>query len=99
MRSRHERSERQVDKSTYVLPKGSSAPRAYKGYPQSSCTTLVKIFELRCVQTSTALRPCVSTCGSAAKGGRFLSPCTCYPPPSPGDVRHVCHMPLPKRQM
>src|SRR6266567_2523080 len=32
------------------------------------------------------------------KGGGYPSPCACYPPPSPGGVRHVCHMPLPKSQ-
>src|SRR6185437_496453 len=25
-----------------------------------------------------------------SKGGRSPSPCACYPPPSPGGVRHVC---------
>src|SRR5580658_7577059 len=64
----------------------SSAPRARKGYPQASALRLC----------SPPLRSALSTHASLRfKGGRSPSPCSCYPPPSPGGVRHVCHMPLP----
>src|ERR1017187_8899511 len=64
----------------------SSAPRARKGFPQASALRLC----------SPPLRSALSTPASLRfKGGRSPSPCSCYPPPSPGGVRHVCHMPLP----
>src|SRR5665213_4264605 len=63
-----------------------SAPRARKGCPQASALRLC----------SPPLRYALSTPASLRfKGGRSPSPCSCYPPPSPGGVRHVCHMPLP----
>src|SRR5216683_1392945 len=64
----------------------SSAPRARKGFPQASALRLC----------SPPLRSALSTLALLrSKGGRSPSPCACYPPPSPGGVRHVCHMPLP----
>src|ERR1700733_15659964 len=59
----------------------SSAPRARKGCPQASALRLC----------SPPLRSALSTPASLRfKGGRSPSPCACYPPPSPGGVRHVC---------
>src|SRR5260370_12499752 len=59
----------------------SSAPRARKGFPQASALRLC----------SPPLRSALSTPASLrSKGGRSPSPCACYPPPSPGGVRHVC---------
>ena len=75
--------------ATASAPKGSSAPRARKGFPQSSALRLCR----------PPLRFALSTLAIASfQGWGYPSPCACYPPPSPGGVRHVCHMPLPKRQ-
>src|SRR5579863_10549340 len=64
----------------------SSAPRARKGFPQSSALRLCRPSPF---PLSLLLR---------SKGGDTPPPCTCYPPPSPGGVRHVCHMPLPQQR-
>src|SRR5579862_3263328 len=64
----------------------SSAPRARKGFPQSSALRLCRPSPF---PLSLLLR---------SKGGDTPPPCTCYPPPSPGGVRHVCHMPLPRQR-
>ena len=61
--------------------KGSSAPRARKEFPQASALRLCSPPLCSALSTPAALR---------CKGGRSPSPCSCYPPPSPGGVRHVC---------
>src|SRR5271168_4387359 len=57
----------------------SSAPRARKGVPRLprfACAALAAL-----ALSILAALP--------SKGGRDPSPCSCYPPPSPGGVRHV----------
>src|SRR3979490_2877610 len=58
-----------------------SAPRARKGCPQASALRLCSPPLCSALSTPALLR---------SKGGRSPSPCACYPPPSPGGVRHVC---------
>ena len=55
------------------------------------------IFRAALVQTS-AFAPPFPLRPAPLQGWGYPSACSCYPPPSPGGVRHVCHMPLPQQR-
>jgi hypothetical protein len=55
------------------------------------------IFRAALVQTS-ACAPPFPLRSAPLQGWGHPSACSCYPPPSPGGVRHVCHMPRPQQQ-
>ena len=79
------------------LPRTAPPSEAARGPAPTRPQAASPIFRAALVQTSASLRPFHSAL-APLQGWGYPSACTCYPPPSPGGVRHVCHMPLPQQR-
>ena len=71
--------------------------RAARGPAPTRPQAASPIFRAALVQTS-AYAPPFPLRPAPLQGWGDPSACSCYPPPSPGGVRHVCHMPLPQQR-
>jgi hypothetical protein len=79
----------------HTHPKGNRQNRLRGAPPLAPASRIPNLPRCACADLRCAspfpLRP------APLQGWGDPSACSCYPPPSPGGVRHVCHMPLPRQ--